>query len=309
MEGIRILNSLEEIISAAAHARPVTSLKLLAFYDSRLDVFITHPAFMSVPINDYLIDGYGVFDTAISYHDSIYQLDRHLERLIKSATLAHIIPPLPLDLLRTKVTQLVELAHTDCRVRLFVSGGLASPEIDYSPTSSIFYALAYNDAGQSKPAMVKEVTVSVPAKPRVLSVVKSNNYMINALCVLEAREKGGYMGIQLSDDGYILDSAISNICAVLKGGHLRSPPPDQVLDGTTVKRIYELAKELVKDGSLLSVERGMFTVAEAQEGQELMMVGGDGIVGISHLNGVQIGNGEQGPVTRRLKEILDRDKQ
>jgi branched-subunit amino acid aminotransferase/4-amino-4-deoxychorismate lyase len=188
---------------------------------------------------------------------------------------------------------------------LFISPGLID---GCGQAEGIFYALAYNDAGQSKPAVVREVTVSVPAKPGFLSIIKSNNYMSNALCVLEARAKGGYMGVQLSSQGHILESAVANICAVLKGGRLLTPPADQVLAGTTIRRVLELAEMLVEEGLLSSAGRGLFTAEEAKEGEELMLVGGDGLVGISHLDEVAIGSGTLGPVTKRLKELLDRDK-
>ena len=306
MEAMRVLRSAEEAVAAYASLRPVSSLQLLALYDSRLDAILTSPAFFSLPISEQLNCGFGVFDTAIVHDSHIYQLDLHLERLLRSASLAHITAPLGLDRMRAKVEEVLEVVRQDCRVRLFLSPGLAEGEC--TQTEGVFYALAYNDAGQSKPAVVREVTVAVPAKPAFLSIIKSNNYMSNALCVLEARAKGGYMGVQLSPQGYILESAVANICAVLKDGRLLTPPADQVLAGTTIRRILELAEALVQEGVLSSAGRGLFTADEAKEGQELMLVGGDGIVGISHLDDAAIGSGALGPVTKRLKALLDQDK-
>lgn len=306
MEAMRVLRTTEEALAAYASHRPASSLQLLALYDSRLDAILTNPACFTLPISEQLNCGFGVFDTAIAHDSHVYQLDLHLERLLRSASLAHIIAPLGVDKMRAKVEQVLEVVRQDCRVRLFLSPGLAQTECTH--TEGVFYALAYNDVGQSKPAVVREVTVSVPAKPSFLSVIKSNNYMSNALCVLEARSKGGYMGVQLSPQGCILESAVANICAVLRGGRLLTPPADQVLAGTTVRKVLELAEGLVQEGMLSSAGRGLFTADEAKEGQELMLVGGDGIVGISHLDGVTIGSGALGPVTKRLKELLDQDK-
>jgi hypothetical protein len=41
----------------------------------------------------------------------------------------------------------------------------------------------------------KDYIVSVPIKQKELAILKTNNYMINALCAMESKAKGGYLGI------------------------------------------------------------------------------------------------------------------
>lgn len=62
---------------------------------------------------------------------------------------------------------------TEIRIRLFISNGLGLHNyypLSTSPAHSIFYALAYKDLAQNKPESVKEATVSIPIKPRVITI-------------------------------------------------------------------------------------------------------------------------------------------
>lgn len=43
---------------------------------------------------------------------------------------------------------------------------------------------------------VKEYTIrEVPIKPKLLATMKSNNYMLNCLLVMKAKQLGGYQGL------------------------------------------------------------------------------------------------------------------
>lgn len=64
-----------------------------AFYSSVLGGITTEPALMSLPIDDHMVHrGHGVFDTAIVVEGTVYQLDHHVARLLRSAKRARIPP-------------------------------------------------------------------------------------------------------------------------------------------------------------------------------------------------------------------------
>lgn len=306
-----VFRSQQEILSAISAALPKTSLQLLALYDSRLDAFITHPLFMRIPMIDEMCEGHGVFDTANLYEGHIYQLDRHLQRLLDSSRMARIPAPMTVQEMKEKVEELIQIANdSEIRIRLFISNGLGVHNYfpSLSPTaSSIFYALAYKDAAQNKPESVKEATVSVPIKPKILAIVKSNNYMTNALTVMEAREKGGYMGIQLDEQRNLTESAIANVACILAGGHFVTPKPDMILEGTTVKRVLEFCSTLIDEGLLKSAGRGDIHVDQAKTSSEMMLLGGDHCVPIIELDGVSIGSGSTGPISSRIRSFLIKD--
>jgi 4-amino-4-deoxychorismate lyase len=72
-----------------------------AMYSSILGGIVNDPALMVLPLDDHMVHrGHGVFDTATLTHGMLYQLDAHLDRLLRSAQGARIPLPFPRDELR-----------------------------------------------------------------------------------------------------------------------------------------------------------------------------------------------------------------
>ncbi|GEM_PF-5573189 len=60
-------------------------------YSSMLGAIVTDPALMVLPLDDPMVHrGHAVFDTATLTHRMLYQLDAHLDRLLRSAEGARI---------------------------------------------------------------------------------------------------------------------------------------------------------------------------------------------------------------------------
>src|SRR5512138_2396046 len=83
----KALSRLRESVHAKAN-------NFYAMYSSVLGGIVTDPAFMVLPLDDHMVHrGHAVFDTATLTHGMLYQLDPHVDRLLRSAALAHITPP------------------------------------------------------------------------------------------------------------------------------------------------------------------------------------------------------------------------
>lgn len=289
----KVLKTTQEIISAYEAARPKTTLELLALYSSQNNSLVQDRGLIGIPITDPLANGWGVFDTLNIYNSVPYQMSSHIDRLMNSAFNSKISVAFTKSELETKVEEFIS-KFPDSRIRLFISG------------TGHYFILAYTDVSQNKPTVIKEVTVGVPIKPVFLSVIKTTNYLVNALCVLEAREKDGYMGIFLDDDGYLAESAVANIAIVYQGKFLM-PIPKNILEGTTAKRVFQYCEGLISTGELKGVERTNITPEMAQNAQEAMMLGGDSVISISHLNNIALPD-SPGPVTSLIFSFLDSDK-
>jgi hypothetical protein len=62
-----------------------------AMYSSVLGGIVTDPALMVLPLDDHMVHrGHAVFDTATLTHGMLYQLDPHVDRLIKSSDCARL---------------------------------------------------------------------------------------------------------------------------------------------------------------------------------------------------------------------------
>jgi branched-subunit amino acid aminotransferase/4-amino-4-deoxychorismate lyase len=109
---------------------------------------------------------------------------------------------------------------------------------------------------------------------------------------------------------------VLNVIVVGKDGALRTPPFEGILCGTTVRRVFELARQhLVVSAvvgsrwALLSdVRQEPIRADEARDAAELMLVAGDThVCPITTLDGHKIGSGKPGPVFAALKRLLEED--
>src|ERR1043166_3463871 len=82
----------------AVHAK---AANFYAMYSSALGGIVTDPALMVLPLDDHMVHrGHSVFDTATLTGGMLYQLDPHLDRLLRSAELARVPLPFPREELR-----------------------------------------------------------------------------------------------------------------------------------------------------------------------------------------------------------------
>src|SRR5918999_5500695 len=79
-----------------------------AMYSSILGGIVTDPAAMVLPLDDHMVHrGHAVFDTATLADGMLYQLDPHLDRLLRSAQSARITLPFPREQLRAIILDTV----------------------------------------------------------------------------------------------------------------------------------------------------------------------------------------------------------
>src|ERR1044071_7331040 len=77
----------------SAHAK---AANFYSMYSSVLGAIVTDPALMVLPLDDHMVHrGHAVFDTATLTHGMLYQIEPHLDRLIRSAEGARIPLPVP----------------------------------------------------------------------------------------------------------------------------------------------------------------------------------------------------------------------
>jgi 4-amino-4-deoxychorismate lyase len=94
-----------------------------AMYSSVLGGIVTDPALMVLPLDDHMVHrGHAVFDTATLTHGMLYQLDPHLDRLIKSAEGARIPLPFSQQRLRQIILETAAASRGSRWVRSWFSG-------------------------------------------------------------------------------------------------------------------------------------------------------------------------------------------
>jgi 4-amino-4-deoxychorismate lyase len=309
----RRLTDEEAVLALRASAR-ARAASLHAMYSSVLGGIVTDPAFMVLPLDDHMVHrGHAVFDTAALIDGMLYQLDAHLDRLLKSATMARIEPPFSRAGLRGIIIDTARAGgRRDASVRYWLSAGPGGFAL--APTecvSSAFYVTVFT--AESYPESyyqrgVKVITSSVPMKPAFFARVKSTNYLPNVLMVMEAKDRGADNCVSVDERGMVAESSNMNVAFVTRDRVLRHPAFDAVLSGVTVKRMLELARRLVVQGELRDVRVGDIPVDEAKAAAEMMLVGSSiKVAPIVEWDGAPIGDGKPGPIARRLLDLWHED--
>lgn len=224
----------------------------------------------------------------------LYELNRHLDRLLRSASKAKIKAPFPRETLRSILIQMT--AASKCKkgsIRYWLSAGpgnfLLSPT--GCPQSAFYAVVIENDYSQCKEG-VKVITSTVPMKPPLFSTMKNVNYLPNVLSAMEAEEKGASSSIWIDEQGFIAEGPNVNVAFITKTKELILPSFDRILSGCTAKRLLALAPKLVERGLLKGVSTADLTVDQAKDSAEMMFVGSSlPILPIIEWDGHPIGDG------------------
>ena len=287
---------------------------LAAMYHSYLGGIVTDPALMSVPLDDHMLHrGHGVFDTASLHDGRLYRLGIHMDRLLDSAAMARIEH----DYTHAQLVDIVARTAAasglrDGSVRYWLSAGPGSFGFDPSECiESCFYCVIFEGFSPRTGTFGHaEATIrDTPMKPTLLATIKSNNYLLNVLTHLEAKDQGGWFGVLVDDEGYVAEGAVVNVFFVTSGSRvLLTPPFDGILRGTTARRVLQLAEEvLLPEGLITGVEQRPVLADEVRESiDEMFMVGGDThLYPVTSWDGVPVGDGKGGAVATRTLELLE----
>jgi 4-amino-4-deoxychorismate lyase len=310
---IRLLTTDDAInrLRRSAHSK---ADNFYAMYSSILGGIVTDPALMVLPLDDHMVHrGHAVFDTATLTHGMLYQLDPHLERLLKSAAGARIALPFPREQLREIILATAAASgRRDASVRYWLSAGPGGFGLGPGEcVGSSFYVIifkqeAYPDTYYSEG--MKVITSGVPIKPPLFARTKSTNYLPNVLVVLEAKDHGADNGIFIDQRGMLAESSNMNVALVTQDRVFRHPPFDAVLSGITIQRVLEFAERLVERRELQAVRVADVTIDEARGAAEMMLIGSSiKVAPVVQWDGKPIGDGKPGPIARKLLDLWHED--
>ena len=285
-----------------------------SMYSSVLGGIVTDPALMVLPLDDHMVHrGHSVFDTSTLTHGMLYQLDPHLDRLLRSAELARIPLPFAREQLRQVILDTAAASgQRDGSIRYWLSAGPGGYGLGPAEcTGSSFYVIvfkqeAYPDSYYTEG--VKVVTSQIPIKPPLFARIKSTNYLPNVLVVLEAKDLGADNGVFIDQRGMVAESSNMNVAFVTQDGVFRHPPFDAILSGITIQRVLQFAERLVKEGDLKEIRVADIPVGEGRQAAEMMLIGSSiKVAPVVHWDGQPIGDGKPGPITKKLLEMWNED--
>jgi D-alanine transaminase len=132
--------------------------------------------------------------------------------------------------------------------------------------------------------------------------IKTTGLTANILAKTEGRKKGAYETWLVDRDGQVTEGSSTTAWIVAKDGRLLTRDlKSNILPGVTRAT---LLRALAESGSNTKLEERAFTVADAQAAQEAFITAASAwAIPVVTIDGVKIGDGKPGPVTRRLQAL------
>jgi D-alanine transaminase len=245
--------------------------------------------------------GDGVYEVVRSYDGRIFALDEHLARFDRS--LGEIqIAGVDIESVRQKVLSTVDRAdYPNAKIYFHVTRGSEPrdhlPEQDTTPN----FLLTVSELKDDPEAKEKGIAVSTQPDWRWKRCdIKSLNLLANVLARIEAQKKGASEAILVGDDGMITEGAGSAFFAIdgKEKAIITRPLGNEILPSITRAMVMQVARN-----AGLSVVEKALTPQQAAECDELFIaVTTKDIMPVVQFDGIEIGNGTSGSITKRLMD-------
>jgi D-alanine transaminase len=260
-----------------------------------------------VPVLDRgFIFGDGVYEVIPVYRRCVFRLPQHLARLQASMEAIGLRNPHAPAEWSELIGRVVALqSEADQAVYLQVTRGVAKRDhafpVDAVPTVLIMSGPLKTPNAELRERGVSAVTLT---DNRWLRCDIKSIALLGNVLLRQAAVAAGAAECVLFRDGFLTEGAASNIFVVRQGVLLTPPKSNLILPGIT----YDVVLELARAGALAHEVRPV-SEAEVRTAEELMLTSSTReMLPITTLDGIQVGKGAPGPVTRRLMRLFEEYK-
>jgi D-alanine transaminase len=254
-----------------------------------------------------------IFDRGFLMADGVYEVSPvmgaklidypgHVARLHRSLDELQIANPVGDDELLEIHRELIRLNDLDeGLVYLQVTRGAADRDFvwpqDVPPSLVLFTQVKALEDAEGPKRGIK--VISQPDLRWHRRDIKTVQLLYPSFAKMQAKAEGAD-DAWLVEDGYVTEGTSNNAYIVTKDGTLITRQlSNDILHGITRASVLKLAAE----AQLKVIERP-FTIAEAQDAAEAFITAASLFVcPVVEIDGVTLGDGKPGPVTRRLREI------
>jgi D-alanine transaminase len=255
-------------------------------------------------------------DRGLQFADSVYEVcavidraiwdeEEHLERLERSLSELRMTMPVARGSLKFLLREIARRNHVENGlVYLQVTRGAARrdhPIPAHPPKPTLILTARSLDMKAIDKRRREGVRVVTLADQRWARCdVKSTALLPNILAKSDARDRDAYEAWLVDRDGYVTEGSSTTAWIVDGEGRIITRNlSNAILPGVTRR----IALEVAAEGQLPFVERA-FTPAEAGQAREAFLSAASaGIFPIVAIDGRPVGDGNPGPVTRRLQEL------
>ncbi len=247
----------------------------------------------------------GVYEVWAVFDGRLAEAEGHLDRLARSLSELRIAQPMSREALMIVLGETVRRNRVkDGLVYLQVTRGVAPRDHafpDPPAAPAVVVTAKRVDLAAAETRAAKGVAViTVPENRWGRCDIKSIALLPNVLARQAAREAGAAEAWFVDEMGLVTEGAASNAWIVDSAGALRTRSIQaNILRGITRGSLITLAAE----AGLTLDERG-FTAEEAKGAREAFITGaGTLVLPVTRVDGAVLGNGEPGPVAKRLRQL------
>src|SRR3989441_1945835 len=251
-----------------------------------------------------LLYGDGVFEGIRAYNGIVFHLREHIERMLEGLRITRINSPLSKEELMNAVVETLRRNNfMDAYIRLIITRGRGNLGLDprSSQKPSIIIMSEPVGPAHGKEAREKGITAIISGYRRDMvdgttHELKSLNYIQSVLAKFQAIDAGADEVIMLDHRGMVSEFHGSNLFTVKKGIVNTPTSAAGILHGITRMRVMKLAEELGHE-----VHERDITPYELLTSDEVFLTGTMAeIVPVIKMNGVAIGDGVPGPITKEI---------
>lgn len=254
-----------------------------------------------------------VLDRGFLFADAVYEVSTilagrlvdntaHLKRLGRSLGELRMAPPCSDRDIETAQTKLVELnGVTEGMLYLQVSRGVADRDFAYptNPKSSLVMFTQAKNLIDSPLAKSGMKVISIPDIRWQRRDIKTVGLLAPSMGKQAAMDAGAH-DAWMVEDGFVTEGTSNNAYIVRQDNVIQTRQlGNEILSGITRTAVLKFAKE-----AGYGVEEKPFTIDDALQAKEAFVTSASTFVlAVVSIDGKAIGNGEPGPVAKRLREI------
>jgi D-alanine transaminase len=249
----------------------------------------------------------GVYEVVLVDNGGMVDEALHLDRLERSLREIRIAMPVNRSALQKILRQVAKRNRVrNGLIYMQVSRGVARRE-HFFPTHDVAPALVITArATKPFPTNLDGWAIAALTQPDLRWArcdIKSTGLLANVLAKQAAREAGAGEAILINAEGQVTEGGSTNVWMVDSQGRLRTRALDNaILPGCTRAALIAL----INDAGLSHQEAG-FTHDELKDAREIFVTSATSFVKpVTKLDGVIVGNGKPGPVTRQLFDLFSR---
>ena len=255
-----------------------------------------------------------VFDRGFLYGDSVYEtlrtagghpieMTRHLDRLHRSAAgIGLVIPFSDAELREAVRITCVDADHPDHYIRIIVTRGTGPIMLDPRMSTSPLLVVLVQDLALPEPKLyetglrVRIVEITKIGQSALDPALKTGNYLNSIQALRQAADGAAEDAILCNPAGHVAEGASSNVFMVKDGALFTPSLATGLLEGITRALVLALAHELG-----LAASEATILPTELRAADEVFLTSSiRGPMPVTTLDGLPVGAGGVGPVTRRV---------